>query len=269
MGIDFFVTRRELQLGAADPVTGWFAKNFAETTIEMAIFPRAMRSIALAAGLYPHYEVSGFHLDPVTEGDEVKDSFGNHYTVELIQPIPIGDSLGYYESNLTRLPIHYDMPTTYGTSATVEDPRHRTKDYLDTYFTSLPIVLLENDGVTPATHTVCWANPPYPIKTVFMTKGIDLVYSIDRQTSIPELGHDKYPTHYKEKVPIYVQAIDKTGISGHNLMWQGERQLRRVTEAYPLGSLRNIETVEFAPQVLGSTTLYSVKCVMDYTRNLT
>jgi len=269
MGLDFSVTRRELQLGAADPVTGWFAKNFAETTIEMAVIPRAMRSIALAAGLYPHYEVSGFHLDPITEGDEIKDSFGNYYTVELIQPIPIGDSLGYYESNLTRLPIHYDMPTTYGTSATVEDPRHRTKDYLDTYFTALPISLLKNDGATPATHIVCWADPPYPMRTVFVTKGIDLVYSVGKGASTPLIGGDKYAYGYNEKVSITVQAIDKTGISGDNLMWQGERQLRRVIEAYPLGSLRNLETANPKTQSLGSTTLYSVECVMDYQRNLT
>jgi hypothetical protein len=227
-----------------------------------------MRSIALSAGFYPHYEVSGFHLDPFTEGDEVKDSFGNYYEVELTQPNPFGDSLVYYESQLTALPIHYDMPTTYGTGAAVEDPRHRTKDYLDTYFASLPISLLKNDG-TAATHTVSWANPPYPIKTVFVTKGIDLVYSVGKGSSTPLIGGDKYAYGYKEKVAITVQAIDKTGISGDNLMWQGERQLRRVIEAYPLGSLRNLETATPKTQTLGSTTLYSVECVLDYQRNLT
>jgi len=268
MVISFDVTRRELQLGAADTVTGWYAKAYAETTIEMAVIPRAMRSIALSAGFYPHYEVSGFHLDPVSEGDEVKDSFGNYYEVELVAPNNFGDSLVYYESNLTKLPIHYDMPTTYGTGATVEDPRHRTKDYLDTYFASLPISLLKNDG-TPATHIVCWADPPYLIRTVFVTKGVDLVYSVGKGTSTPLIGGDKYPWGYEEKVSIFPQAIDKTGISGDNLMWQGERQLRRVLEAYPLGSLRNLETMTPKTQSLGSTTLYSVECVMKYTRNLT
>jgi hypothetical protein len=268
MGLDFSVTRRELQLGAAGTVTGWSAKAYAETTIEMAVIPRAMRSIALSAGFYPHYEVSGFHLDPVTEGDEIKDSFGNYYEVELVAPNNFGDSLVYYESNLTKLPIHYDMPTTYGTGATVEDPRHRTKDYLDTYFASLPIVLLKNDG-TAATHAVSWANPPYPIKTVFVTKGIDLVYSIGKGTSTPLIGGDKYAYGYNEKVAITVQAIDKTGISGDNLMWQGEHELRRVVETYPQRSLRNLETMNSKTQSLGSTTLYSVECVMEYQRNLT
>ena len=275
MGLDFSVTRRELQLGAADTVTGWYAKAYAETTIEMAVIPRAMRSIALAAGFYPHYEVSGFHLDPVTEGDEVKDSFGNYYEVELVAPNNFGDSLVYYESNLTKLPIHYDMPTTYGTSATVEDPRHRTKDYLDPLSGHIPAGhldganLLKNDGVTQASFKVCWADPPYPIKTVFVTKGVDLVYSIGRQSSAPLIDCDKYAYGYQEKVPITVQAIDKTGISGDNLMWQGERELRRVVETYPLGSLRNLETMNSKTQSLGSTTLYSVECVMDYQRDLT
>lgn len=261
------MTRRELQLGAADTVTGWYAKSYAETTIEMAVIPRAMRSIALAAGFYPHYEVSGFHLDPVSEGDEVKDSFGNYYEVELIQPIPVGDSLVYYESNLTRLPIHYDMPITYGTGATVEDPRHRTKDYLDTYL--LATHLLKNDGTTQATFAVCWADPPYPVKTVFVTKGIDLIYSVGRGTSSPLLGGDKYAYGYKEKVPITIQTIDKTGISGDNLMWQGEAELRRVVETYPLGSLRNLETMNSKTQSLGSATLYSVECTLNYQRDLT
>jgi hypothetical protein len=83
------------------------------------------------------------------------------------------------------------------------------------------------------------------------------------------IGGDKYAYGYNEKVAITVQAIDKTGISGDNLMWQGERQLRRVTEAYPLGSLRNLETANPKTQSLGSTTLYSVECVMEYQRNLT
>ena len=269
MGLDFSVTRRELQLGAADTVRGWYAPSFAETTIEMAVITRAMRSIALSAGFYPHYEVSGFHLDPVSEGDEIIDSFGDYYEVELTQPNPFGDSLVYYESKLTGLPIHYDMPTTYGTGATVEDPRHRTKDYLDTYFASLPISLLKNDGATPATHIVCWADPPYPVRTVFVTKGVDLVYSIGKGTSKPLIGGDKYAYGYNEKVPITVQAIDKTGISGLNLMWQGERELRRVVETYPMGSLRSLETMNSKTQSLGSTTLYSVECVLDYQRNLT
>jgi hypothetical protein len=167
------------------------------------------------------------------------------------------------------------MPTTYGTGATVEDPRHRIKDYLDPLSGHVPpghldaTHLLENDGVTQATSIVCWADPPYPIKTVFVTKGVDLVYSIGKGTSAPLIGGDKYAYGYKEKVPITVQAIDKTGISGLNLMWQGERELRRVVETYPLGSLRNLETATPKTQSLGSTILYSVECVMDYQRNLT
>jgi hypothetical protein len=267
MGLSFDVTKRELQLGVADAVTGWYAKNYVETAVEMIIIPRAMRQITLSAGFYPHYEVSGFHLDPVAEGDEIKDSLGNYYEVELIRSNWFGDSLVYYESNLTQLPIHYDMPTTYGTGITVEDPRHRTKDYLDTYL--LAANLNKNDGSTPANFKTCWADPPYPVKTVFVTKGVDLIYSISKGTSAPLIGHDQYAWGYKEKVPITVQAIDKTGISGDNLMWQGERELRRVTETYPLGSLRNLETMASKTQSLGSTTLYSVECVLDYQRNKT
>ena len=266
MGLDFNVTRRELQLGAADTVTGWYAPSFVETTIEAAIIPKAMRSIALRAGFYPHYEVSGFHIDPITEGDELIDLAGTYYEVETTEPYYIGDSLGYYESNLTKLAIHYDMPTTYGTGATVEDPRYRTKDYLDTYVA--PALITDNSGLI-ATWITCWANPPYPIKTVFVTKGVDLIYSIGKGTSAPLIGHDKYAWGYEEKMPITISAIDKTGISGDNIMWKGEQALRYALETYPLGSLRGLETGAEKTQSLGSTTLYSVECAMNYKRDKT
>jgi hypothetical protein len=266
MGIDTSVTLRTLQLGAADTVTGWYAKSFAESAIDMPIFPKAMRSEALRVGLYPHYEVSGFHIDPVVEGDEVKDSFGNYYEVELVSPVPLGDSLVYYESSLTKLPIHYDMPTTYGTGASVEDPRHRTKDYLDTYLSAAN--MKKNDGATAASFLVCWADPPYPMKQVYVTKGIDLVFSLGRTGSNPMLGPGHAAYGYEEKIPITISAIDKTAISGDNLMWQGERELRRVTETYPLGSLRTLDTATPKTQNLGSTTLYSVECTLNYRRDV-
>jgi hypothetical protein len=268
VGLDFSVTRRELQLGAADTVRGWYAKAFAETTIEMAVITRAMRSIALSAGFYPHYEVSGFHLDPVSEGDEIIDSFGDYYEVELTQPNPFGDSLVYYESKLTGLPIHYDMPTTYGTGATVEDPRHRTKDYLDPLSGHIPAGhldganLLKNDGVTQASFKVCWADPPYPIKTVFVTKGVDVQFTV----GIPDSAGLPLGVGYMENVPISIFTIDKTGITGTNLRWQAEAELRRVTETYPLGSLRSLERMSDNEQSLGSTTLYSVIYNMRYKR---
>lgn len=265
----FDVTRRALALGDADTITGWYGKSYVESTAEMVIIPKGMRSLALAAGVYPHYEVTGFHLDPVAEGDEVKDAAGNYYTVELTQPNYVGDNLAYYESSLTKLPLHFDMPTTYGTGATVEDPRHRTKDYLDAYLFLGGILPLENDGVTVANFHVQWANPPYPVKTVFVTKNIDLNYSIARGPSKPLIGGDKCPYNYKEKLSIFVQAIDKTTISGDNLMWQGEAELRHVTEDHPQGSLRFLETMTPTTQSLGSLTLYSVECVLDYTRALT
>jgi hypothetical protein len=74
---------------------------------------------------------------------------------------------------------------------------------------------------------------------------------------------------YVEKVLVRVQTIDKTGLVGENTMWDGEHELRRVSENYPLGSIRSFETINPKTQSLGSTTLYGVECVLEYTRGKT
>lgn len=268
MTLSFLVTRRELSLGAQDTVTGWYAKSYAETADydKIVIVPKGFNLTQFGIGSYAKYATTGIICAPLSEGDEIIAN-SKYYDVASVEDVDLGNSHMWYVCELHENQMHYDAPTTYGTGATVEDPRHRTKDYLDTYL--LAANLLENDGGTQAEFITCWANPPYPIKKVFVTKGIDLIFSIGRQTSTPQIGHDKYAFGYKEKVSIMVEAIDKTGISGDNLMWQGEAELRRVVETYPIGSLRNLETMNPKTQNLGSTTLYSVECILDYTRNLT
>jgi hypothetical protein len=98
---------------------------------------------------------------------------------------------------------------------------------------------------------------------------VDLAYAIGKGTSTPQIGHDKYAWGYEEKVPITISAIDKTGISGDSIMWKGEHALRYALETYPLGSLRTLETGREKTERLGSTTLYSVECTLNYRRNVT
>ena len=261
MTLDFVVTRRALSLGAIDDVTGWYAKSFSETEIEMIIVPKGSFFTVLGMGFYARHTLTGYTQDAVVEGDKIKDSADIYYEIKTVEDRYFGDSFIYRECELTKIPIHYDMPTTYGTAPTVQDPRQRSKVWLDTYL--IAGNLTKDDNSTPAQYLTCWADPPYPIIKVFETKGIDLVFSIATPTS------EGLPVGvgYLEHVPITVFTIDKTSISGNKLRWKGEAELRRIAETYPTGSLRRPwERMSNNEKNLGSTTLYSVTYVLPYKR---
>jgi len=242
-------------------VTGWYAKSFAETTIEMITAPRGTHFMVLGMGFYARHSLSGFAQDPVVEGDEIKDAMAVYYEAKSIQERNLGDTFFYRECELSKLPIHYDMPTTYGTAPTVQDPRQRSKVWLDAYL--IAANLTKDDNSTLASYITCWADPPYPIIKVFETKGVDLVFSI----ATPDSEGLPVGVGYIEHVPITVFTIDKTGITGNKLRWKGEAELRRLAETYPTGSLRRPwERMAPNEKNLGSTTLYSVTYVLPYER---
>lgn len=122
---------------------------------------------------------------------------------------------------------------------------------------------------TQVSFIVAYGNPDYPILKVFIEKAVDLVFSIGEPESEALLGGDKYPYGYKEHVPIHTFCINKTGITGTELKGKAEQELRRLTETYPLGSLRSLEKLRDNDKNLGSTILYSREHMMSYTRNLT
>jgi hypothetical protein len=98
---------------------------------------------------------------------------------------------------------------------------------------------------------------------------VDLVYSLGEHTSDSLIDSDHYSIGYKEHVPITILCIDKDNIEGTKLMHQAETELRRVTETYPLGSLRALGTRRPQTKRLGSTTLYSAEYMMEYQRDNT
>jgi len=227
----------------------------------MIILPKGSSLLVLGMGFYARHTLSGFTQDAVLEGDEILDSASNYYEIKSIQEIYMGNTFIYRECELTKLPIHYDMPTTYGTAPTVQDPRQRSKVWLDTYL--IAGNLTKDDNSTPASYITCWHDPPYPISQVLQTKGVDCVFSI----ATPNSEGLPVGVGYIEHVPITVFTIDKTGISGNKLRWKAEAELRRIAETYPTGSLRGPwERMENTEQNLGSITLYSVKYVLPYKR---
>lgn len=122
---------------------------------------------------------------------------------------------------------------------------------------------------TQVTFIVCYGNPNYPLLRVFIDKDIDLVFSVGESTSEAINDFNFYPIGYEEHVPITAWCIDKTGITGVELEWKAEEQLRRVTEQYPLGSVRSLERLEDCDLNMEGTIIYGRKFMLNYRRDLT
>ena len=145
-----------------------------------------------------------------------------------------------------------------------QDARQRTKVYLETYI--LDANITKDNDLTQATWTVFFGFPDYPLSRIFKDKAVDLVFCVDTATSKSMRDFRQYPYAYDEVVPIEIFAVDKTGITGTKLRWKAEAELRRITEAYPLASIRWIVRGQENQKNLGSQTLYSVKYELGYIR---
>ena len=106
IGASLDVTRRTLSLGVADGETGWYAKSYANTTIEMVILGRAATLMLIESGLYVKRDAVGLTKTAVIEGDEVMDAASRYYTVESVTPHCVGDLLVFYECQLVYNAFH-------------------------------------------------------------------------------------------------------------------------------------------------------------------
>lgn len=255
------VTRRRLQLGSRDSTTGWYAKNYSTSTIEMIIVERGSRPSLLPSGTYVRTDALGLTADVVEEGDEIKTSSNKYYEVKTVREIYTlgGDSFAYREVDLVHLPFENLSGASY-TASSVEDARYRTKEYLETY--------LDDDALP--NYIVAYGMPDYPLVRVFKTKGVDLVFSIGSPDTSPMMdAYTRSPYGYNENVHVSTECIDKTNVDGTKLFWQAESELRRVAESYPTGSLRVLTSHRPATQNLGSTVLYSGEYILNYRRDTT
>jgi len=149
----------------------------------------------------------------------------------------------------------------------VEDPRSKTKQWLDNNLRNNQ--LTKDDDVTEVSFIVCYAGADYPLSRVFQTKGVDLLFLVDVPVSTPLLGHDRVPYGYQEKCPVETACIDKTEITGTNLMWKANAELRYVAETFPLGSQRSFDEERVNTYDVGTTKVYSQKLVLNYLRGTT
>ncbi|MFA5365194.1 MAG: hypothetical protein WC325_08455 [Candidatus Bathyarchaeia archaeon] len=263
------VTLRTLSLGTQDTVTGHYSKSYATTAIRMILLPKGASKIINGVGFYGKYDVTGFSADALHEGDQIIDAFGNYFSVELCEAFDWLNSRLYYTSSLVKLNYHADEPATSGTwhldtDSLNDDPRYRIKVWLDTYL--LAANLTKNDGATECSFITCFSGADYPLTTVFDTKTVDLVYTVNDPESTPFYNGDKSIYGYEEKVPVEITTIDKSGISGKNLRWKAECELRRLCETYAFSSLRVMEKRRENTVRAGALIFYSVIFDVTYRR---
>ena len=245
------VTRQKLTLGTRDSVTGWYAKSFVDTTVEMIIITKGSTNSLLPPGTYVRTDALGLTTDGFLEGDQILAD-NTYYEVKATREHTVGDSFYYRECDLTLLPLENLTGATY-TESTVEDARYRNKVYLETWLSSTAL----------PNYIVAYGEPDYPLIRVFKEKSVDLVFSIGTPDSVAlPVG-----VGYEEHVPITIWCIDKSNIFGTKLRWQAETELRRICETYPTGgSMFTWQRLDDNEKNLGSTVLYSVNYVLRYKR---
>ena len=253
-------TLKVLTLGAQDAVTGLYALSYsAGSTITMNLAPKGQSMIQTALGYHSKYEMSGVTSAIVCEGDRVEDASGVTYEIKQVAYYPTKRStaFSYAVCALELLPTEGLTSTAY-TASTVDDPRYRTKVWLDTYLTaaSLPAFITAYD------------NPKYPITRVFIGKAIDVVYSIGEPVSTAIYQSDKSIYGYEENVPVTICAIDKN-VKGTVLNWQAETELRKICEDHPFGvnSIRVAGVRRGKTERVGSFVVYSTELTLIYRRD--
>jgi len=154
----------------------------------------------------------------------------------------------------------------------VYDARNRTKVFLTTYLTAGN--MKEDNGATNAAFIVHFSDPPYPLKLVFFgDKNIDIIFAVDTPVSTAKLDWDGYIIGYRETVPIHIFTVDKTGITGTELRWKAEVELRRIVETYPIDAAvdtyRSLNRVSKNDRWMGGWIRHSVTYNLTYERDTT
>jgi len=151
--------------------------------------------------------------------------------------------------------------------STLADPRERIKTFLATY---LVVANITNDAGAAATvHIRFGDNKIYLLKLEFYgTKNNDVVFTIEPPESEAIFDHDGQIIGYNEKVPVYIYAINKTGITADKILWKAEQQLRYALEQNWLGSFFGFNSSKQVLQDAFDPRLYCIKTVVTYERDV-
>jgi len=261
------LTRRALSLGARDTVTGWCKKVWTDTTIQGVVLDKSSQLQALRAGTVVRTDALLLTEDAVVEGDEILTAANKYYEIKAARPMFNADSFDHYECDLHYEPVHFDVDySTYAGVWLRDDARYRTKIYLETWWTAANA---DDDAGNPLIVQCIYTSVPYPLtKELYDGSTIDVLILLGKAKSTPIVGHDHSAFGYLEQVPITIAVIDKTAVTADKAVSQCETELRRIMETKPEGSVRTLDQTRETTEILGSSTLYQIEYVMNYSRAL-
>lgn len=103
---NFEVTRSALSFGDRDATTGWYAKNYTDSTIKMMLIPKEASKMALQLGYWVSLDALGLTADAVDVYDLIKDKFDRTWEVKTVKPVIVGDAVRHFACDLKELPLH-------------------------------------------------------------------------------------------------------------------------------------------------------------------
>jgi len=236
----------------------------------MIILPRGSPLFRLVPGVYAHEEPVGLTADVVSLADQILDSAGRYFEVAS-EPKDhyFLDSFYFRECQLHELPIWQASPGSATWKTSPNDPRERTKTWIDTYARDAQIT--KDNGSTQASWACIFEGSPYPLSKEFRAAASPVygLYVVGEPNSTAILDSDQTPCLYDEHVPIYINTVDSTDVTGTALHWKMKAELRYVAETYPTGSLRSVGRETPQPIHLGGMVLYQSQHVLEYVRDTT
>jgi hypothetical protein len=100
------VTLRTLSLGTRDSTTGWYAKDYTDSTIKMYIATKGSNPHIMGVGYYVSLDALGFTKELVNVYDQIVDAANRVWEIKAVTPIAIGDVLKFYTCDLKELPLY-------------------------------------------------------------------------------------------------------------------------------------------------------------------
>jgi len=237
----------------------------------MVILPRGSPLFRLVPGVYAHEDAVGLTADVVLHGDQIEDSSSRYFEVAS-EPKDhyFLDSLYFRECQLHELPIWQASPGSATWKTSPNDPRERSKTWIDTYARDAQIT--KDDGSTQASWACIFEGSPYPLSKEFRAASSPVfgLYVVGEPNSTPMMDPvSQAPYGYEEHVPIYINTVDSTDVTGTALHWKMKAELRYVAETYPTGSLRSVGRETPEPVHLGGMVMYQSRHTLNYRRDTT
>lgn len=99
----FDVTLKTLMLGDRDSVTGWYAKEYEDSTIEMFVVPKGSFQSFFGIGFHATLDALGFTKEAVNIYDRIVDAANRYWEIKDVVPIVIGDTLKCWKCDLKEI----------------------------------------------------------------------------------------------------------------------------------------------------------------------